>query len=173
MVSCNPCSNPADTKTKLVADGEPVSDPILYQSLVVALQYLTFTHPDIAYVVQQVCLFMHDLLLLHFNALRILRYLKGTLSHGLHIKVVIRHEDLTKTQQWYQSHRHEKSHEVKGDRWRNGGTLQPNYATDRRPNHNGGSSRPNCQTVAELPPSRGPINVRSPWPPHQSGGSYD
>ncbi|KAJ9564595.1 LOW QUALITY PROTEIN: hypothetical protein OSB04_000561, partial [Centaurea solstitialis] len=87
MVSCNPCSTPADTKTKLAVDGEPVSDPTLYRSLAGALQYLTFTRPDIAYAVQQVCLFMHDPRLPHFNALkRILRYLKGTLSHGLHIK---------------------------------------------------------------------------------------
>ncbi|KAJ9567646.1 hypothetical protein OSB04_003612 [Centaurea solstitialis] len=87
MVSCNPCSTPADTKTKLAVDGEPVPDPTLYRSLAGALQYLTFTRPDIAYVVQQVCLFMHDPRLPHLNALkRILRYLKGTLSHGLHLK---------------------------------------------------------------------------------------
>ncbi|KAJ9544883.1 hypothetical protein OSB04_024590 [Centaurea solstitialis] len=87
MVSCNPCSTPTDTKTKLAVDGEPVSDPTLYRSLVGALQYLTFTRPDIAFAVQQVCLFMHDPRLPHLNALkRILRYLKGTLSHGLHIK---------------------------------------------------------------------------------------
>ncbi|KAJ9560758.1 LOW QUALITY PROTEIN: hypothetical protein OSB04_005918, partial [Centaurea solstitialis] len=87
MVSCNPCSTPADTKTKLAVDGEPVPDPTLYRSLAGALQYLTFTRPDIAYAVQQVCLFMHDPRIPHLNALkRILRYLKGTLSHGLHIK---------------------------------------------------------------------------------------
>ncbi|KAJ9555155.1 LOW QUALITY PROTEIN: hypothetical protein OSB04_009769 [Centaurea solstitialis] len=87
MVSCNPCSTPADTRTKLAVDGEPVPDPTLYRSLAGALHYLTFTRPDIAYAVQQVCLFMHDPRLPHLNALkRILRYLKGTLSHGLHIK---------------------------------------------------------------------------------------
>ncbi|KAJ9537518.1 hypothetical protein OSB04_030251 [Centaurea solstitialis] len=86
MVSCNPCSTPA-TRTKLAVDGEPVPDPTLYRSLAGALQYLTFTRPDIAYAVQQVCLFMHDPRLPHLNALkRILRYLKGTISHGLHIK---------------------------------------------------------------------------------------
>ncbi|KAJ9559625.1 hypothetical protein OSB04_004785 [Centaurea solstitialis] len=64
------------------------SDTTLYRSLAGALQYLTFTRPDIAYAVQQVCLFMHDPRLPHLNALkRILRYLKGTLSHGLHLKV--------------------------------------------------------------------------------------
>ncbi|KAJ9563084.1 hypothetical protein OSB04_008244 [Centaurea solstitialis] len=87
MVSCNPCRTPADTKTKLAIDGEPVPDPTLYRSLAGALQYLTFTRPDIAYAVHQVCLFMHDPRLPHLNALkRILRYLKGTLCHGLHIK---------------------------------------------------------------------------------------
>ncbi|KAJ9566120.1 hypothetical protein OSB04_002086 [Centaurea solstitialis] len=87
MVSCNTCNTPADTKTKLAVDGEPVPDPTLYRSLAGALQYLTFTRPDIAYAVQQVCLFMHDPRLPHLNALkRILRYLKGTLSHGLHLK---------------------------------------------------------------------------------------
>ncbi|KAJ9568111.1 hypothetical protein OSB04_004077 [Centaurea solstitialis] len=90
MVSCNPCSTPADTRTKLAVDGEPVPDPTLYRSLAGALQYLTFTRPDIAYAVQQVCLFMHDPRLTHLNALkRILRYLKGTLSHGLHIKASV------------------------------------------------------------------------------------
>ncbi|KAJ9553280.1 hypothetical protein OSB04_017325 [Centaurea solstitialis] len=80
-------STPADTKTKLAVDGEHVPDPTLYRSLAGALQYLTFTRPDIAYAVQQVCLFMHDPRLPHLNALkRILRYLKGTLSHGLHLK---------------------------------------------------------------------------------------
>ncbi|KAJ9565039.1 hypothetical protein OSB04_001005 [Centaurea solstitialis] len=87
MVSCNPCSTPADTQTKLAVDGEPVPDPTLYRSLAGALHYLTFTRPDIAYAVQQVCLFMHDPRLPHLNALkRISQYLKGTLSHGLHIK---------------------------------------------------------------------------------------
>lgn len=60
MVSCNPCSTPTDTKPKLSSDGEPFDDPTLYRSLAGALQYLTFTRPDIAYAVQQFCLFMHD-----------------------------------------------------------------------------------------------------------------
>ncbi|KAJ9566253.1 LOW QUALITY PROTEIN: hypothetical protein OSB04_002219 [Centaurea solstitialis] len=87
MVLCNPCNTSADTKTKLAVDGEPIPDPTLYRSLVGALQYMTFSRPDIAYAVQQVCLFMHDSRLPHFNVLkRILRYLKDTLSHDLHIK---------------------------------------------------------------------------------------
>lgn len=85
MTHCNPCLTPVDTKQKLSADDSPpVSDPTLYRSLAGALQYLTFTRPDISFAVQQVCLFMHDPREAHFNALkRILRYIKGTLSLGV------------------------------------------------------------------------------------------
>nr|GFA16850.1 ribonuclease H-like domain-containing protein [Tanacetum cinerariifolium] len=62
------------------------SDPTLYRSLAGSLQYLTFTRPDISYVVQQVCLHMHDLREPHFSALkRILRYVYGTLDYGLQL----------------------------------------------------------------------------------------
>ncbi|GJS08840.1 ribonuclease H-like domain-containing protein [Tanacetum coccineum] len=51
MLTCNPCRTPVDTDSKLSADGDPVSDPTLYRSLARALQYLTFTLPDISYAV--------------------------------------------------------------------------------------------------------------------------
>jgi hypothetical protein len=61
MADCKSCSTPVDLKAKLAADsGPPVRDPSQFQSITEALQYLTFTRPDIAYVVQQVCLHMHD-----------------------------------------------------------------------------------------------------------------
>nr|GEV19817.1 ribonuclease H-like domain-containing protein [Tanacetum cinerariifolium] len=53
MLTCNPCRTPVDTDSKLSADGDPVSDPTLYRSLTRALQYLSFTRPDIYYAVQQ------------------------------------------------------------------------------------------------------------------------
>nr|GEV17898.1 ribonuclease H-like domain-containing protein [Tanacetum cinerariifolium] len=53
MLTCNPCHTPVDMDSKLFADGDPVSNPTLYRSLVGALQYLTFTRPDISYAVQQ------------------------------------------------------------------------------------------------------------------------
>lgn len=87
MSSCKPAATPVDTKSKLSANsGSPFRDPTLYRSLAGALQYLTFTRPDIAYAVQQVCLFMHDPREPHFDALkRILRYIQGTIDHGLHL----------------------------------------------------------------------------------------
>ena len=85
MEACTPVATPVDTNSKLsLHHGDPVDDPSLYRSLVGALQYLTFPRPDIAYAVQQVCLFMHAPKVTHFNALkRIIRYLKGTPDHGL------------------------------------------------------------------------------------------
>ena len=84
MTDCKPCSTPVDTNPKMAADGDPVADAYDFRSLTGALQYLTFTRPDIAYAVQQVCLHMHDPREPHLLALkRILRYIKGTLHLGL------------------------------------------------------------------------------------------
>nr|GEX90566.1 ribonuclease H-like domain-containing protein [Tanacetum cinerariifolium] len=86
MLTCNPCRTPVDTDSKLMVDGDLVSDPTLYHSLAGALQYLTFTRPDISYAVQHVCLFMHDPQEPHFAALkRVLRYVRGTLAYGLQL----------------------------------------------------------------------------------------
>ena len=52
MTDCKPCSTPVDTQAKLSADlGDPVADPTAYRSLAGALQYLTFTRPDLTYAV--------------------------------------------------------------------------------------------------------------------------
>src|SRR6185437_2863123 len=56
MTDCKPCFTPVDTQAKLSANlGAPVADPTAYRSLARALQYLTFTRPDLTYAVQQVC----------------------------------------------------------------------------------------------------------------------
>jgi hypothetical protein len=66
MVDCKPCTTLVNTSSKLSCDtGDPVSNPTHYRSLVRALQYLTFTRLDISYVVQQVCLHMHNLRAAH------------------------------------------------------------------------------------------------------------
>ncbi|GJY23698.1 ribonuclease H-like domain-containing protein [Tanacetum coccineum] len=86
MAHCNPSRTPVDTESKLGPKGVPVQDPTLYCSLVGGLQYLTFTRPDLSYVVQQVCLYMHDPREPHFAALkRILRYVRGIVDFGLQL----------------------------------------------------------------------------------------
>ncbi|XP_022024909.1 uncharacterized mitochondrial protein AtMg00810-like [Helianthus annuus] len=85
MTQCNPVSTPVDTNAKLSASsGDDFADPTLYRSLAGALQYLTFTRPDISYAVQQICMHMHTPKTGHWLALkRIIRYIKGTVSFGL------------------------------------------------------------------------------------------
>jgi hypothetical protein len=46
------CSTPLDTQAKLSEDDEPsVADATSYRSLTGVLQYLTFSRPDIDYIV--------------------------------------------------------------------------------------------------------------------------
>ncbi|XP_013594781.1 PREDICTED: uncharacterized mitochondrial protein AtMg00810-like [Brassica oleracea var. oleracea] len=87
MQDCKPITTPVDIKSKLSQEGgDKITDSTLYRSLAGALQYLTLTRPDIQYAVHQLCLFMHDPLVTHLTALkRVLRYLQGTLSHGLQL----------------------------------------------------------------------------------------
>jgi len=53
MANCKPCSTLVDTNPKVAAaDGAPVDDASDFCSLARALQYLTFTRPNIAYAFQ-------------------------------------------------------------------------------------------------------------------------
>lgn len=62
-------------------------DSTRYRSLVRALQYLTLTRPDISYVVNKVCQYLHAPTTLHWSTVKIiLRYVKGTLHLGLKIR---------------------------------------------------------------------------------------
>jgi hypothetical protein len=85
MADCKPCTTPIDLQAKLAGDsGPPVEDASQFRSIAGALQYLTFTRPDIAYVVQQICLHMHDPREPHLTVMKhILRYLQGTSDYGL------------------------------------------------------------------------------------------
>ncbi|GKE86321.1 ribonuclease H-like domain-containing protein [Tanacetum coccineum] len=86
MLNCNPCMTPVDIEKKLGHEGSLVTDPTLYRSLAGALQYLTFTRPNLSYAVQQLCLYMHDPREPHLNAMkRVLRYLRGTTNLGLQL----------------------------------------------------------------------------------------
>jgi hypothetical protein len=85
MSVCKPCFTLFDTQAKLSATlGDPVADPTAYRSLAGALQYLTFTRPDLTYAIQQICLHMHDPRESHLAALkRLLRYVRDTVDFGL------------------------------------------------------------------------------------------
>jgi hypothetical protein len=87
MANCKLLPTPVDTKPKLSSsDGNLLSDPSYYRSIAGALQYLTITRPDITYAVQQICLHMHAPRDAHWSlAKRVLRYIRGTSDHGLHL----------------------------------------------------------------------------------------
>lgn len=56
-------------------------------SIVGALQYLTLTQPNLAYLVNKVCQYLHAPTTSHWSSVkRILRYVKGTMDVGLSIK---------------------------------------------------------------------------------------
>jgi hypothetical protein len=85
MTDCKSCTIPVDLRVKLVVDfGHLVQEASQSRSIAGALQCLTFTQPDFAYAVHQICLHMHDPRELHLTAMkRILRYLQGTLDYNL------------------------------------------------------------------------------------------
>ncbi|PNX93258.1 histone deacetylase, partial [Trifolium pratense] len=85
MDNCKPIGSPMVSTCRLSKFGtDALSDPSLYRSTVGALQYATLTRPDIAFSVNKVCQYMAHPLESHWKAVkRILRYLQGTISHGL------------------------------------------------------------------------------------------
>ncbi|KAG8490833.1 hypothetical protein CXB51_014023 [Gossypium anomalum] len=91
LLSRNSMANAKSVHTPMVGSvllskdqGERLVDPSEYRSLAGALQYVVLTRLDIAYAVNRVCQFMHAPTKTHMVALKcILRYLRGTLSHGL------------------------------------------------------------------------------------------
>uniref|UniRef100_A0A2N9FJA4 Integrase catalytic domain-containing protein n=1 Tax=Fagus sylvatica TaxID=28930 RepID=A0A2N9FJA4_FAGSY len=85
MLDCKPASSPSCPNTRLsLHDGDPLTDPHGYRSMVGALHYLTFTRPDISFAVHQVCQYMSAPTTTHLAAAkRVLRYIRGTLHHGI------------------------------------------------------------------------------------------
>lgn len=84
MFDCKTYSTLVDTQAKISDNNTPVDNVTAYESLIGALQYLTFTRPDIAYTVQHMCLRMHNPWEPHLTAVKwILRYFRGSLDYGL------------------------------------------------------------------------------------------
>ncbi|RVW44415.1 Retrovirus-related Pol polyprotein from transposon RE1 [Vitis vinifera] len=88
MLHVKPVPTPMVSNQSLSNSGSaPFNNTQLYRSIVGALQYATITRPDITYSVNRVCQFMQAPLTAHWKAVkRILRYLAGTLHHGLHLQ---------------------------------------------------------------------------------------
>lgn len=86
MYECNPMATPLPLRPEY-EESDLFTEPTYFRSVAGKLQYLTITRPDIQYAVNFVCQRMHTPTQADFGFLkRILRYIKGTQSLGLHIK---------------------------------------------------------------------------------------
>ncbi|GJU49406.1 putative RNA-directed DNA polymerase [Tanacetum coccineum] len=88
LSNCNPVSSPMVTSSSLsLDDSTAFSNPVKYRQVVGSLQYVTLSRPDIAFAVNKVCQYMHAPTENHWSAVkRILRYLHGTVEHGMLIR---------------------------------------------------------------------------------------
>jgi hypothetical protein len=90
MGNYKPVNYPMSTSEKLsVFEGTPLgqNDSTKDRSIVGALQYFTLTRPDISFIVNKVCKFLHAPTTVHWAAVkRILRYIKGSIRIGLKIR---------------------------------------------------------------------------------------
>lgn len=69
-----------------ICDGETLFDPNHYRSIVGVLQYLTLTHPNIAYVMNTACQYMHVPTTTHWTFVKcILRFLTYPLRYGIQL----------------------------------------------------------------------------------------
>ncbi|KAK9093200.1 hypothetical protein Syun_028111 [Stephania yunnanensis] len=85
LLDSKPMSSPYSVGVKLSAtDGIPFSDPTLYKSTLGALQYLTYTRPDLSFIVNKLSQFQQHPTDLHWAAVkRVLRFLKSSLATGI------------------------------------------------------------------------------------------
>jgi hypothetical protein len=88
LIGIHPYHAPCVSGSKLSKfDGEILPDPSEYRHTMGALQYLTFTRPDIAYSVNQLCQHLQAPTSAHWTtAKHVLQYLKHTLDYGLFYK---------------------------------------------------------------------------------------
>eukprot|EP00253_Pinus_taeda_P033639 PITA_33639 len=86
MTDCNPAPTPFLSRVRLEDGGDtPLIDSTLYRQLVRSLLYLTHSRPDLSYAVGAVSRYMQEQHELHWNAAkRILRYVQGTITFGIH-----------------------------------------------------------------------------------------
>jgi histone deacetylase 1/2 len=83
MQNCKLVDTPLCSTQKLsIADGDRLGlDDATKYSVVGALQYLTLTRPNISFVVNKVCQFLHAPTIVHWSSVkRILRYIHATIT---------------------------------------------------------------------------------------------
>lgn len=84
MEGCKLMNTPISPKDKMKTVTDPFHDPTHYRSIVGALQYLTFTWPNLSFSVNSVSQFMHSPTQGHYQLFKlILRYVHGTITLGL------------------------------------------------------------------------------------------
>jgi hypothetical protein len=59
MTSCKPVNTHISTSKVTILSNPLFSDPTQLRQIMSALQYLTFTRPDICFAINRVCQFMH------------------------------------------------------------------------------------------------------------------
>ncbi|XP_020095068.1 uncharacterized protein LOC109714767 [Ananas comosus] len=87
FLDSKPVSTPLSPTSRLSShEGHLLEDPYTYRQIVGALQYLTFTRPDVSYAVNSVAQYLHAPHEPHMQAVKcILRYIRGALTYGLPI----------------------------------------------------------------------------------------
>ncbi|KAK4270676.1 hypothetical protein QN277_019454 [Acacia crassicarpa] len=88
MSDASPCHTLMAAHKSLSAfSGELLPNPIEYRSAVGALQYLCNTRLDISYSVGKLSQYLSQPTIEHWKAIkRVLKYLRGTIHYGIHIK---------------------------------------------------------------------------------------
>ncbi|GKA85304.1 putative RNA-directed DNA polymerase [Tanacetum coccineum] len=88
LSNCNLMSFPMVTSSSLsLDDSTAFSNPVKYRQVEGSLEYVTPSRHDIAFSVNKVCQYMHALTENHWSSVkRILRYLHGTVEHGMLIR---------------------------------------------------------------------------------------
>ena len=84
MRDCKACDMPVNVGLSFTDEGDNFSDSSLYRTIIGSLQYLTYTRPNISFVVNKLSEFLSTPKIQHWTAYkRLLRYLKGTIGLGL------------------------------------------------------------------------------------------
>ncbi|XP_060669212.1 uncharacterized mitochondrial protein AtMg00810-like [Ziziphus jujuba] len=86
MLSAAPMPTPISVKPPNLPDASEPVDATEFRSIVGALQYLTFTRPDILYAINKTCQHFQSPTKGNLQAVKcILRYLCGTLNYGIRL----------------------------------------------------------------------------------------